>query len=98
MDAEIAKAIELVEQFFQDPVQRQIYWENERRRLDRLSNERYYWQQGFEEGLKEAREERAERMLVKALRKHSVADVAHFLDLPMDYVQTIAAKNGITTM
>lgn len=90
MDAAIAKAIEITEQFFQDPVQRQIYWENKRRRLDRLSNEKYYRQQGREEG--------AEGMLVKALRKHSVADVAQFFDLPMDYVQTIAAKNGITTM
>ena len=61
MDAEIAKAIEIVEQFFQDPVQRQIYLESERRRLDRLSNERFYKQQieKAEQRVKEAEEEAA---------------------------------------
>lgn len=90
MDTASAKAIEIVEQFFQDPVQRQIYLESERSRMDRLSNEKYYRQQGREEG--------AERVIVKALRKQSVTDVARFLDLPVDYVQTIAVKNGVMTM
>lgn len=58
--------------------------------MDRLSNEKYYRQQGREEG--------AERVIVKALRKQSVTDVARFLDLPVDYVQTIAVKNGVMTM
>lgn len=68
MDTASAKAIEIVEQFFQDPVQRQIYLESERSRMDRLSNKKYYRQQGREEG--------AERMLVSALRQRSVTDVA----------------------
>lgn len=92
MDTASAKAIEILEQFFQDSVQRQIYLESERSRMDRLSNEKYYRQQGREEG--------AERVIVKALRKQSVTDtdVARFLDLPVDYVQTIAVKNGVMTM
>ena len=110
MDATIAKALEATDLFFQNPVHRQMYWESERSRMDRLSNEKYYRQQGREEGLKEGREEglkegreegreeATERMVVKAMRKQSVADVAQFLDLPVDYVQTIAVKNGITTM
>ena len=94
MDATIAKAIEATDQFFQDPVHRQMYWESERSRMDRLSNEKYYRQQGREEG----REEATERMVVKVLRKLSVTDVARFLDLPVDYVKTIAAKNGVMAL
>lgn len=70
-----------------------------------MTNERYYRQLGREEGLEEGRREGreegrsegAERMLVSALRQRSVTDVAQLLDLPVDYVQTIAVKNGITT-
>ena len=114
MDATIAKAIEATDQFFQDPVHRQMYWESERSRMDRLSNEKYYRQQGREEGREEGlkegrerglkegreegREEATERMVVKVLRKLSVTDVARFLDLPVDYVKTIAAKNGVMAL
>ena len=100
MDATIAKAIEATDQFFQDPVQRQMYWESERSRMDRLSNETFYEQQVMEaeKKAKEA-EERAQqtegKAVVAMLKFQPVSAVAILLDKPVDYVKALAKKYGV---
>ena len=90
MDATIAKAIQATDQFFQDPVQRQMYWESERSRMDQLSDERYYRRKGREEGFKEG----CDGVVAMALRKLPVSEVAELFDKSTDYVETVAKERG----
>ena len=90
-DAVISRAIEATEQFFQDPVQRQIYLERERARLDRLSNEKYSYQKGREEG----REKECEANILNALSELSLAQVVRIFKKTPEYVRSVAQKHGM---